>query len=101
MNKVIIVGNVTADVELQRAKKVDYARFSVAVNRYDGEADFIPVITFGEQAKNCAKYLKKGKKVAVCGALQIETYETKHGDKALSPSILAQTVEFLSPATKE
>lgn len=98
MNKCIIIGNVTADIELQNKKKLDYARFSVAVNRYNEGTDFFKVVVFGEQAKNCAKYLKKGSKVAVFGAMQLDEYITKNGDKAVAASLIAHSVEFLQSA---
>ena len=71
--KIILVGNTTADVEAKESKKGNtYASFSVAVN--DGKDDavsFFPVVAFGKVAEASAKVLKKGQKVLVEGRIQL------------------------------
>lgn len=66
MNKVILTGNLTKDVELSETNSgIKVARFTLAVQRRfanaDGEreADFINIIVWRTQAENCRKYLKK------------------------------------------
>ena len=103
MNKVTIIGNLTKDVELrstQSGKSV--ASFTVAVQRQfkvDGqpEADFFPVVVWGVQGEICAKYLSKGKKVAVVGNLQNREYTDKNENKRSLTEIIASEVEFLTP----
>jgi single-strand DNA-binding protein len=107
MNKVIIVGNLTKDVELrstQSGKSV--ASFTVAVQRQfkvDGqpEADFFPVVVWGVQGENCAKYLSKGKKVAIVGSLQNRSFDDKNENKRSLTEIIASEVEFLTPRSNE
>lgn len=108
MNKAILIGNLTRDPELaqtQSGKSV--CKFSIAVNRNytnaDGEkvTDFFTIVTWGGQAENCAKYLKKGRKIAVVGELQNRSYEDKEGVKRTVTEIQAQDVEFLSSAEKQ
>ena len=79
INIFTIVGNLTRDTELRyTASGVATATLAVAVNHVyfdrDGkkheEADFIPVTTYGKQAENDAKYLKKGSAVAVTGRIR-------------------------------
>lgn len=69
INTFTIVGNVTKDVELRyTASGTPSVTFTVAVDNVyydrDGkkheETDFIPVTTYGKQAENDAKFLKKG-----------------------------------------
>ena len=105
MNKVIIIGRLTKDVELLEAQGgTPLARLSVAVNRSyknsDGEreADFFNVTVWGNQAENCRKYLEKGRQVAIHGELRNDTYTDKNGDKRTSTTINAQEVEFIGSA---
>lgn len=106
MNKVIIIGRLTKDVELlETPGGTPLARLSVAVNRSyknsDGEreADFFNVTVWGSQAENCRKYLEKGRQVAIQGELRNDTYTDKNGDKRTSTTINAQEVEFIGSAT--
>ena len=105
MNKVIIIGRLTKDVELLETQGgTPLARLSVAVNRSyknsDGEreADFFDVTVWGNQAENCRKYLEKGRQVAIQGELRNDTYTDKNGDKRTSTTINAQEVEFIGSA---
>lgn len=99
LNRVVLIGRLTKDVELrytQSGKAV--ANFTLAVNRkYQKEtADFIPVTVWGEMANNCEKYLSKGKIAAVDGRLELGSYE-KDGIKHLTVNVNADDVRFLSP----
>ena len=77
----------------------------MAVNRprYNGEdqgADFFRVSAWGERGDVCAKYLSKGKKVAVIGTVSVHVYQTRNGDPAASLEVNAQEVEFLTPRSE-
>lgn len=102
MNKIFIVGNLTRDPERTShdSGKVS-CRFTVAVNRmYDHEkADYFKVITWGQKAENCYRYLLQGKKVAVEGAHEMHKYVDKDGIERIDWEIKAESVEFLSPAS--
>lgn len=106
MNKIIVVGNLAADPKLRAtANGISVCSFTLAVNRpknVNGEsiADFIPVVVWREPGEACGKYLKKGSKAAVCGALQMRTYADKEGIKRTIAEIYAERVEFLSPRTE-
>lgn len=80
--------------------------FTVAVNRRQRrdqnsnqpEADFFRVAAWGALGESCAKYLSKGRKVAVIGAVQVSTYTAQDGSTRASLDIpFAENVEFLSP----
>lgn len=80
MNKIELMGRLTADVELKKATKKDgteYARFSLAVPRKNvkDKTDFINCVAFGKLAEVISKYCKKGQRIIVCGSLQIDTVE--------------------------
>ena len=114
MNKVILVGNLTKDPELTTTTNgVSVCRFTIAVSRrYVGasgerETDFINVVVWRGQAENCHKYLKKGSKCGVIGALQTRSYDAQDGSKRYVTEVVADEVEFISTsrnsdaATKE
>lgn len=102
MNKLTIIGNLTADPE-QRTTSTgkDVCSFTVAVNRRKGkdqEADYFRVSAWNGLAEICKKYLLKGKKVCVVGPVSIHTYTTNSGETRASLEVTADDVEFLSPA---
>ena len=102
MNSVVLVGNIARDPELRKTSSgLSTCQLTVVVSRPKNkegvaEADFIPVVTWRTQAENCAKYLTKGKKVAVQGEIRVRSYE-KDGHKVYVTEVLANNVEFLSP----
>ena len=95
MNKVILMGRLTRDVEMF-GQKSKVARFCLAVDRSYGEdeTDFFNCVSFGKQAEFVEKYLKKGIKVLVTGRLQNNNYEDKQGNKVTSTQIISEEVEF-------
>jgi single-strand DNA-binding protein len=103
MNKFLCTGNLTRDVEKRETNNGKaVANFSIAVARFGGEdADFFNVTVWGNQAENCAKYLKKGSKVGIVGTLQNRSYEANDGTKRTITEIVAEQVEFLSPKQEE
>lgn len=104
MNRVLLVGRITHDLELRYTNAgIAVVNFSIAVNRNftneqgEREADFIRVVAWRGQAENIVKYVKKGSLVGVDGRLQSSSYETPQGEKRTSIEVLADTVEFLEP----
>jgi single-strand DNA-binding protein len=101
MNKVFLIGNLTADPTSQTFDSGrTMCRFTIAVNRptrngSEAQADFISIVTWENLAVNCAKFLAKGRKVAVVGSIQTGSYE-KDGVKRYTTDIRADQVEFLS-----
>ena len=103
MNKFLCTGNLTRDVEKRETNNGKaVANFSIAVSRpLSDETDFFNVTVWGNQAENCAKYLKKGSKVGIVGSLQNRSYEANDGTKRTITEIVAEQVEFLSPKQAE
>lgn len=102
MNKVMLIGNLTRDPELQTTNGGrSVCRFGLAVQRrfanQDGErdADFFNITVWGIPGENCHKYLRKGSKCAVTGRIQISTYDAADGSKRTSTDIIADEVEFV------
>ena len=104
MNKVFIVGNLTRDPELRTTQNgTAVCSFNVAVNKRMGanaqhpEADYFRVTAWRGLAENCAKFLAKGRKVAVTGAVSVSTYQANNGTTKATLDVTADDVEFLSP----
>ena len=99
MNKVILIGNLTRDPELSKTNTdLSVCRFTIAVSRRFGanETDFFNIITWRATADNCAKFLRKGSKVAIGGAIQTRSYDANDGSKRYVTEIVADEVQFLS-----
>ncbi|HTY13415.1 MAG TPA: single-stranded DNA-binding protein [Candidatus Omnitrophota bacterium] len=100
LNKTILTGRLTADPEVRyTANEKPVAHFCVAVDRpvKNGEksADFLNCIAWGNLAKTCGEYLKKGRLVAVEGRLQIRVYKDKNGENRNWTEIIANSVQML------
>lgn len=105
INSVTIVGNLTKDVELKglpSGSQVAQMRIAVNERRKDQSGqwvdspNFFNVTTFGAQAENAAKYLAKGRQVAVTGRLRWREWEDKNtGTKREFIEIVAQDVQFI------
>ena len=103
MNKVYLIGNLTRDPEVSTTTSgISVCRMSIAVGRRfanaegSRETDFFNVTAWRGTADNCAKFLKKGNKIAVSGSIQTRTYDKQDGTKGFSVDIVADEVEFLS-----
>lgn len=100
-NKVILVGNMTADPELKQTQAgLSVSSFSIAVNRRfskDGEqaCDFINIVTWKQQAEFVCKYFKKGQAILVCGQLQTRTWTDNQGQKRYATEVVADEVSFV------
>lgn len=107
LNKVVLIGRLTKDPDLRYTQSgIAVARFTLAVDRgfknQDGEkqADFIPITVWRTQAENCAKYLQKGRLVAVAGRIQTGSYE-KDGQRHYTTEVVADEVSFLEWGNKQ
>lgn len=102
MNKVILIGRLTKDPELRyTSSNRPVTQITVAVNRTfanqsgEREADFINVVIWDKQAENVAKYLTKGRLVAVEGRIQTRNYDNNEGKKVYVTEVVALSVQFL------
>jgi len=102
MNKVVLVGRLTAKPELRyTASNTAYTRFSVAVNRNftnaDGkrDADFINVVAWRKQAETISKFFDKGNLIALEGRLQTGSYDDKDGNKRYTVDVALDNFEFV------
>ena len=99
MNKVILIGRLTKDVETRYAGEMAVSCYSLAVDRKfkrEGEptADFINCVAFGKSGEFAEKYLKKGMKIAVTGRIQTGSYTDKEGKKVYTTDVIVEEHEF-------
>lgn len=101
LNKVILIGHLTADPELKATPSgVGVCSFSIGVNRKyskEGEqkTDFINIVAWRNTAEFVAKYFKKGSAICVCGSLQTRSWTDNNGAKRYATEVLADEVNFV------
>ena len=99
MNKVILLGRLTADpTTTVSAAGNAVTRFSIAVDRRFKQdnaptADFPSCVAFGKTAGFINKYFHKGMKIALEGRIQTGSYE-KDGVKHYTTDIVIESCEF-------
>lgn len=101
LNKIVIMGRMTADPELRRTNGgTPVTTFTLAVDRnyksQDGEreTDFIECVAWKGAAEFVAKYFGKGRQAIVEGRLQLRTWTDKEGNKRKTYEVLAANVYF-------
>ena len=102
MNKAILIGNLANDPESRTtASGIAQCTFRLAVQRRFAnqqgvrEADFLTIVCWRQTAELCARYLSKGRKVAVEGSIQVRSYDAQDGSKRYVTEVIADNVEFL------
>ena len=99
LNKIILIGRLTADPELRYTPSgAPVANFTLAVDRKfskNDETDFIPIVAWRKLAEICNEFLHKGKLVSIEGRLQTRTYEDKEGLKRKAFDVVADDMQML------
>ena len=100
-NKVILIGNLTADPELKQTPSgKSVCSFTLAVNRRSKDepaCDFINIVAWEKRADFVAPWFKKGKPMLVTGALQTRSWTDKEGNKRTAYEVLADEISFIAP----
>lgn len=102
MNKVILTGNITKDIELKTSENgLNYCRFTIAVPRQfkdeNGErkSDFINLVAWRNLAETISKFVKKGDKIGVVAKIQTKTFQEDNQTK-FTTNIIVDEIEFLN-----
>lgn len=99
MNKVILIGNITKDLELRKTQSAkSVVEFSVALNEGYGEkktVEYVNIIAWEKTAETLVNYCGKGSKIMVEGRIKTDSYD-KNGQKVYKTYVLANNIEFLS-----
>jgi len=107
INRVIITGNLTRDPELKAmpASNTSVCALRIACNgrrknndsgQWEDAPNYFDVSVFGAQGENCARFLSKGRPVAVDGRLRWREWTSQEGQKRSAVDIIAETVQFLN-----
>jgi single-strand DNA-binding protein len=97
MNLVVIKGRLSKDPDIRYSageEQKAIARFTVAVDRYNSDADFISVVAFGKKAEVIEKYFHKGSNIIVKGSIKTGSYTNKEGQKVYTTDVVLDELEF-------
>lgn len=109
LNKVMIIGNLGADVELKYTagnQPVASFRLATSDNWTDKEGqrqertEWHRIVVFGRLAELCSKYLSKGRQVYVEGRLQTRQWQDKDGNTRYTTEINARDILFLNNGSR-
>ncbi|MFT5872797.1 MAG: single-strand DNA-binding protein [Clostridium sp.] len=103
MNKVVLIGRISTDIELKfiPGNGTAVATFNMAINRRfkkegQPEADFVPIVIWGKIAEATATHMKKGRNISIAGRINTRNYEAKDGSgKRYITEIVAEEVDFI------
>jgi single-strand DNA-binding protein len=104
INRVVLTGNLTRDPELRSLSSgTSVCKLRIAVNTrrkgasgdWEDKANYFDVTVWGAQGENCARYLAKGRPIALDGRLEWREWEAD-GQKRQAVDIVADTVQFLA-----
>lgn len=101
MNRITLIGRLTADPELrQTTANISFTSFTVAVDRpyqkdKERKADFINCVAWRNTADLIAKYLQKGSPICIEGRLENNDYTDKVGNKHYNMLCQVERMEFL------
>lgn len=104
-NKVLLMGNLTRDVELKYTPNTNtaVAKFGLAVNRrYKGgdgemkeETTFVDCDAWGQTAENLSKWFSKGKPIFIEGRLKLDTWQDKDGSNRSKLKVVVDNFQFV------
>ena len=111
INRVVLVGNLTRDPELRSTPNgSSLCRLRVACSTswrnkdtgaFDERPNYFDVTVFGASGEACARFLAKGRPVAVDGRLEWHEWTTAEGENRQAVGILADSVQFLAARQRE
>ena len=98
MNKVVLVGRVTKDIEVRKTNSgKSYTRFTIAVNRRgkDAGANFITCVAWEKNADVLGSYVKKGHRIAISGRLETGSYDDRDGKKVFTTDVIVEEITLI------
>lgn len=94
LNKVIMVGRLTADPELRKTDSgLEVTRFSIAVSMGANKTSFFNIVTWRTTATFITRYFKKGDGICIDGHLESRSYE-KEGVKHTVYEVICDSAGF-------
>ena len=105
INRVVLTGNLTHDPDLRSLPSgMSVCKLRIACNtrrknnatgEWEDKPNYFDVTVWGAQGENCARFLSKGRPVAIDGRLEWREWEAQDGSKRQSTEIIADSVQFL------
>jgi single-strand DNA-binding protein len=105
LNRVVLTGNLTHDPELRSLQSgnsvcklrvaCNTRRKNNATGEWEDKPNYFNVTVWGAQGENCARFLSKGRPVAIDGRLDWHEWEAADGQKRQAVEIIAESVQFL------
>ncbi len=104
INRVVLTGNLTRDPELRSLPSgTAVCSLRIACNtrrkgasgEWEDKPNYFDVTVWSAQGENCARYLSKGRPVAIDGRLEWREWDTQDGQKRQAVEIVADSVQFL------
>jgi single-strand DNA-binding protein len=104
INRVVLTGNLTRDPELRSLPSgMSVCSLRIASNtrrkgssgEWEDKPNFFDVTVWGAQGENCARFLSKGRPVALDGRLEWREWQDQQGNNRQSVEIVADSVQFL------
>jgi single-strand DNA-binding protein len=105
INRVILTGNLTRDPELRSTPSgmavcslrvaCNTRRKNNATGDWEDKPNYFDVTVWGAQGENCARFLAKGRPVAIDGRLEWREWQDQSGNNRQSVEIIADAVQFL------
>jgi len=98
MNKTILTGRPTTDIELkQTASGAAVVTFALAVRKWgkDNESDFINIVAWNKTAEFASRYVHKGDRIGLVGRIQSRNFDGKDGKKVYVTEVIAEEIELL------
>jgi single-strand DNA-binding protein len=105
LNRVLLTGNLTRDPELRATPGgMSVCELRLAVNGrrkepstglWVDDPNYFNIVVFGSDAESCARYLAKGKPIAVDGRLKWREWVAQDGSKRQATDVIAERVQFL------
>ena len=104
INRVVLTGNLTRDPELRSTSSgtaVCSLRIASNTRRkgpsgdWEDKPNFFDVTVWGAQGENCARFLSRGRPVAIDGRLEWREWQDKEGNNRQSVEIVADNIQFL------
>lgn len=102
LNKVVLGGRLTADVELKQTPSgVSVCSFTLAINRRrtsndeQQTADFISCVAWRSTAEFISKYFKKGSSICVCGNIQTRHWKDNDGNRHYATEVIVDEAMFV------
>ena len=106
INRIVLTGNLTQDPELRSTQDgtavcnlrvaSNTRRKNAASGEWVDKPNYFDVVVWGAQGENLARYLTRGRPIAIDGRLDWREYDAQDGSKRQAVQIIADTVQFLS-----